>query len=177
MSSTIEQLVKECKRQSESCLYTSLSLFIWLRFLRKTRIVFVVLNTILGGLAGWTVIEASSDSRLKLIGAVCALLAGVLPAIYATLKVDDGIARCASLAGEFKNLQDRFRQAALIGSTKPCLDFEKSFHRLMVRMERARAHSYTAPEWCFKRAQKKINNGDMSFGVDGELDQTSLRPE
>jgi hypothetical protein len=40
----------------------------------------------------------------------------------------------------------------------------------MDRMERARSHSYTAPEWCFKAAQKKIKRGDMTFDVDTEPD-------
>jgi hypothetical protein len=36
----------------------------------------------------------------------------------------------------------------------------------MNRLEKARSVSYTAPEWCFRRAQKKIAKGDYTFNVD-----------
>jgi len=37
---------------------------------------------------------------------------------------------------------------------------------LLIRLEKARSVSYTAPEWCFKRAQKKIKEGDYDFDLD-----------
>lgn len=175
MATATSQLVDECKRQSESCLYTSTSMFIWLRWLRWFRIVFVIFNAFCGGFAGWSILKASTDPEFKFIGALFALLAGVLPAIYSALKADDGLAKCGMLAGEFKNLQDRFRQAALIGAKKPFPEFEKAFQRLMDRMERARSHSYTAPEWCFRAAQRKIGGGDFNFEVDTEPDQPAKR--
>lgn len=175
MASATSQLVDECRRQSESCLYTSTSMFIWLRCLRRFRIAFVIVNALCGGVAGWSILKASTDPDCRFIGALFALLAGVLPAIYSALKADDGLARCAMLAGEFKNLQDRFRQAALIGAKKPFPEFEKSFQRLMDRMERARAGSYTTPEWCFRAAQKKIGSTDYKFEVDTEPDVPAKR--
>jgi hypothetical protein len=36
----------------------------------------------------------------------------------------------------------------------------------MERMEEARRDSLTAPEWCFKQAQKKVQSGDYDFDVD-----------
>ena len=175
MASATAQLVDECRRQSESCLYTSTSMFIWLRWLRWFRVAFVIFNAMCGGLAGWTVLKAASDPDARLWCASFALLAGVLPAVYSALKAEEGLAQCAMLAGEFKNLQDRFRQAALIGSKKPFAEFEREFRRLMERMERARRHSYTAPEWCFRSAQKKIKTGDFTFDADSEPDRPANR--
>lgn len=168
MASATTETINECKRLSESCLYTSTSLFVWLRCLRWFRIGFIIFNALCGGLAGWSILKASADPEYKVIGAVFALLAGVLPAIYGALKADDGLAKCAMLAGEFKNLQNRFRQAATIDSKKPPEEFEKIFQRLMDRFERARAHSYTAPEWCFRNAQAKVKAGHYDFDVDAE---------
>jgi len=79
---------------------------------------------------------------------------------------------CRQLAGEFKNLQDRFRQAALISSQKPFAEFDADFQSLMKRLETARSQSYTAPEWCFKRAQAKIKAGDYAFEVDVKEEET-----
>jgi hypothetical protein len=36
----------------------------------------------------------------------------------------------------------------------------------MRRLEQARKASYTTPEWCFKRAQRKVKSGDYDFDVD-----------
>jgi hypothetical protein len=161
-----EQLALECKRQAENCLYTSTSLFIWLRWLRYIRIGFVAAPLILGSIAGWKLLAASDLQSVRVLVAVCALLAGLLPSIYAALKYDDQLEQCKRLTGEFKNLRDRFRQAALVSSLKTFDEFERDFQKLMERLELARAHSYTAPEWCFRRAQKKIKSGDYDHDVD-----------
>jgi hypothetical protein len=52
-----QHLIDECKRQEESCLYTSTTLFEWLKALRKWRIVFVVGPVVLGGLATWPLLK------------------------------------------------------------------------------------------------------------------------
>jgi len=166
MASKNTELALECKRLSESCLYTSTALFIWLRCLRTTRIVFVVVPLALGSIAGWQLLKESPVQSARLLTSICAFLAGLLPTVYAALKLDDHLKECKHLAGEFKNLQDRFRQAALVSSKKPSSDFEEDFQPLMKRLEEARAGSYTAPEWCFASAQGKIKKGDYDFDVD-----------
>lgn len=169
MDAKQEQLALECKRQAENCLYTSTSLFIWLRCLRIVRVAFVILPLALGSIAGWKLLTTSDLQSVKIVVSVCALIAGVLPSIYAALKFDDELERCKRLTGEFKNLRDRFRQAALISSLKSFDQFESDFQKLMERLEAARAHSYTPPEWCFRRAQKKIKAGDYDHDVDSAV--------
>jgi len=61
-----------------------------------------------------------------------------------------------------------FRQAALVSSKKVFSEFETEFAPLMARLEAARKNSLTAPEWCFARAQKKIEKGDYDFDVDSQ---------
>jgi hypothetical protein len=165
MSKQLE-LALECKRQSENCLYTSTSLFIWLRCLRALEIIFIVVPLLMGFLAGWELVTSSNIRWVRVLASLCAFLAGLLPVIYAALKFDDRLDRCMELAGEFKNLQDRFRQAALVSSRKPFEEFEADFRPIMDRLESARSHSYTAPEWCFKKAQKKVKSGDYTFDID-----------
>ena len=160
------ELAQECKRQSENCLYTSTSFHIWLRFLRILKVLFVIVPLILGSLAGWKLLTTSDLQAVKLLTACSAFLAGLLPTIYAALKFDENLEQCRSLAGEFKNLQDRFRQAALISSKKTFAEFEQDVKPVLERLEKARSASFTAPEWCFRRAQKKIKSGDYEFDVD-----------
>jgi hypothetical protein len=166
MPSKAKELVSECRRQHDNCLYTSTSLFIWLRWLRMLRILFVILPLFFGSLGTWKLLTTSNLESVKILVSVCSFVAGLLPAIYGGLKFDHSLEICGQLAGEFKNLQDRFRQVGLVSSQKPFTEFEKDFQALMKRMEAARSHSYTAPEWCFKAAQEKINAGDYSFDVD-----------
>jgi len=166
MASKAKELVLECKREHDNCLYTSTSLFIWLRCLRMLRVLFVILPLFFGSLGTWKLLTTSDLESVKILVSVCSFVAGLLPAIYSGLKFDSSLDTCRQLAGEFKNLQDRFRQIGLVSSQKPFSEFEKDFQGLMKRMETARSHSYTAPEWCFKRAQQKINAGDYAFDVD-----------
>jgi hypothetical protein len=44
--------------------------------------------------------------------------------------------------------------------------FESEYKEARMRLEKANAESYTAPEWCFKRAQRKIKSGHYTFGED-----------
>lgn len=107
--------------------------------------------------------------------ALFAFLAGLLPAVYAALKLDRHLDQCCRLAGEYKNLQDRFRQAGDISSLKGFAEFDADVQPLLRRLEKARAESFTAPEWCFRRAQKKISKGDYTYTVD-DLTSTPNHP-
>jgi hypothetical protein len=97
---------------------------------------------------------------------VWAFLAGLLPSIYSALKLDDKLRECTNAAAEFKNLQDRFRQAALVAAYKPFAEFETQFDALMSRFEAARKPSITPPERIFRAAQAKVKSGDYTFDVD-----------
>jgi hypothetical protein len=154
-------LKKQCAEQRERCLYTSVSLYIWLRVLRQIRIGFIVLPIIFGGIAGWDLLKG--EFGYPTVTAVFALLAGILPAVYSALKLDDHLPLAAKLAGEYKNLEILFGVMENVSSLKPFADFETEFKAAMARLEAANAHAYTAPEWCFKRAQQKVKSGDYSF--------------
>ena len=152
MDEQTQKLIVECKRQEENCLFTSVSLYIWLREVRWRKRAFIVAPIVFGGLATWTVLDRPD---LIWLTATLALLAGLFPAIYEALKLDVHIEEIARLAAEFKNLQDRFRQASNITALAPYEEFRSDFENLMLRMDTARGGSITAPERCFKAAQKK----------------------
>lgn len=46
------------------------------------------------------------------------------------------------------------------GTGHPLQARAREFRRVMKRLEKARQPSYTAPEWCFKKAQRKVQSGD-----------------
>lgn len=163
MITKTEQLVKECARQAESCKYTSVMLFIWLRCVRWLNRLFLIAPIICGSLSTWKIL---SQSENPWVPAIFALLAGLLPAIYKALDLPTSVKSIAMLAAEFKNLQDRFRQAGEVSSLGDTDAFIKQFEALMKRLEDARKWSITPPEWCFKAAQKKINAGHYDFAVD-----------
>lgn len=166
MTSANEELALEFKRLSENCLYTSTALFIWLRVLRVLKIVFATVPLILGSMASWKLLTTSDLGAIKLLLALFSFLAGIMPTIYSAIKLDEHIGHASHLAGDFKNLQDRFRQAALVSSKKPFVEFEKDFNFLLEQLEKARSFSITPPGWCFRRAQAKIKKGDYDFDVD-----------
>lgn len=160
------RLAAECRRQEESCLYSSTTLYIWLRQARLIRRVFVVAPVVLGALATWSVLDQPGQSWVKWLTATFALLAGLIPAVFEALKLDTHIDEIARQAASFKNLQDRFRQAATITALGPFEDFQTEFRTLMERMDEARASSVTPPERCFRAARKKIAAGDYDFDAD-----------
>lgn len=159
-----QQLVAESKRQGEACLYTSTEIFEWLKWLRFWRVVFVVAPIVLAGLATWPLL--AKRSGWEWVTGICALLAGITPAVYKALHWDISLDALAKSAHQFKILQDRFRQASRVTALGPFDEFKSEFDMLMDRMDAARATSLTPPECFFKKAQKKIAKGDYDFGVD-----------
>jgi hypothetical protein len=166
MTTQAYQLALECRRQSESCLYSSTCLYIWLRVLRIIRVAYLVITLSFGTFAGWHLLKNNSSESVQFIAGLMALVAGLLPTIYSALKLDEHLMSCADLAAEFKNLQDRFRQAALITSQKSFVQFDLEARELLRRLEEARKQSVTPPEWCFRLAQAKVAAGHYSFEVD-----------
>ena len=161
-NSPSEALIDECHRQSENCAYTSTTFTIWLRCLRSIRVFCLTAPVIFGALATWKVVAQSSPTW----GAVFLLLTTVIPPAYRASKTDAAIEEFTTLTGEFTNLRDRFRQAALISSHKPFPEFEMETKPLIDRMEKARHRALTPPEWCFRCARHKHNAGHYRHDYD-----------
>lgn len=164
MDERTQNLIAECKRLEESCLYTSATLFEWLKTLRVWKAVFVVAPIVLGAVAAWPILKQVTG--YEWLTGLCALLAGIAPAVYKALDFDVSLDAVAKHAHQAKILQDRFRQAGRITALGPFVDFKKEFDDLMVRVDAARGASLTAPERFFKKAQRKIQSGDYDFSVD-----------
>lgn len=166
MNPRTDALIKESRRQLESCLYTSTTLFIWLKFVRWANRIFIIIPIILGGISTWSILQ--NDSH-KLFTASCALLAGLFPAISNALGFKFSLDEIAILAADFKNLQDRFRQVSEIDSPADFEVFSQKFENLMQKLEEVRKKSITPPEWCFKMARRKIQAGHYDFNIDLKL--------
>ena len=91
----------------------------------------------------WTLLTNADANAVRVLVAVFAFVAGLVPSIYSVLKFDDGLTQCTTLAAEFKNLQDRFRVCAKVSSLKPYEEFEAEFRALVERLENARRPGYT----------------------------------
>jgi hypothetical protein len=160
-------LVAECKRQEESCLYTSTALFEWLKSLRWWRAAFVTVPIVLGSVATWPLL--TKRQGYEWVTGTCALLASVVPAIYKGLNLDVSLDTVAKHAHEFKTLQDRFRQAANILALSSGFDeLRAQFTELMDQLDATRAASLTPPERFFRKGQRKIAAGHYNFQVDAQ---------
>lgn len=164
MDERTQNLIDECKRQEESCLYTSAALFEWLKSMRWWKRVFIVAPIILGALATWPLLIQEAD--LKWFTGACALLAGLAPAVYKALDFDVSLELIVKHAHQFKILQDRFRQTWRVTALGEFDDFKSTFDNLMSQMDTVRSSSLTAPERFFKKARAKIQSGHYDFSVD-----------
>jgi hypothetical protein len=156
-------LKARCNEQWERCAYTSASLFEWLKVLRGIRVGFIIVPILCGGFAGLEILKGAS--WWPVVVAIAALLAGVVPTLYAALKLDEAIPLASRLAGEYKNLEIAYVDLAAIGPTQSAEDFDKAYRALRERQDAANAHAYTAPDFFFRRAQRKFRKGDYTFGA------------
>jgi hypothetical protein len=123
-----------------------------------------VFPLILGAVAGWSVLEQSENTLVRAVVLVVAVVEGVIPALFASLRIDGRVDECTRLEAEYTNLGDRFRQAALNASHKSSSECEMEFQPLMERLEMARRES-TVPDWCVRRAEAKIKHGHHNAAV------------
>ena len=156
-------IIVECRRQEESCLYTSTTLYIWLRRVRRQKQFFVAAPIVIGGFAGFSILQ---EWGLKWVMAVLAIIASLFPALADALKFETSVDEISRLAAEFKALQDRFRRTATITALGDVQAAEDALAELMDRMDIARSSSITPPESAFKQAQRKIAEGHYDFSVD-----------
>jgi hypothetical protein len=162
MTDVVARLVDECQRQSENCSYTAASFTIWLRCLCTIRSVCTVTPIIFGALATWKIVAETSATW----AAVFVFLATVIPPAYRASGVGAAIDNYSALAGEFTNLRDRFRNAALVVSEKGLSDLEDENNALLNRLEKARRRMLTPPEWCFRLARRKHQAGHYQHDYD-----------
>ncbi|WOS64266.1 SLATT domain-containing protein [Sinorhizobium fredii] len=156
-------IIAECKRQEESCLYTSTTLYIWLRRVRRQKQFFVAAPIVIGGIAGLSILQ---EWGWDWAVAVLAFIASLFPALADALKFETSVDEISRLAAEFKSLQDRFRRTANITALDDVQAAEGALAELMDRMDIARSNSITPPESAFKEAQQKIEKGHYNFAVD-----------
>ncbi|RJF70891.1 hypothetical protein D4Q52_14780 [Rhodopseudomonas palustris] len=153
-------------RQSESALYTSTMLYIWLRRVRIQQSVIVLTPIILTGLAGLSYVK----EWLPAWGvALMAFFATLLPSIAEKLKIETKVDELRRLAADFKSLQDRFRVLANVTARGPVDTAVEELRMLMDRMDVVRSTSITPPERYFDAASRKIKRGDYDFSVDISL--------
>lgn len=160
-------IVAEAHRQSESCLYTSTMLLIWLRWVRAQRRIVVALPVLLGGAATFTVLQ---DLLPPWVIGLAAATAALIPALADALEIQTGVDETTRLAAEFKALQDRFRRLATVTALGDVEAAERALAELMDRMDLARSSSITPPEWTYLAAKQKIERGDYSFAVDTKVE-------
>ena len=153
-------LIAECEREEENCLYTSTTFFIWLRALKITRASLWFM-----GAAG-SVLSAKSilggDQKYPVVMAGLALAGVLLPGLIKAVRLDSAIKNYAGAAAQFKNLQGEFRRTAKVWSNKSFPEFEAEARKSIKAMNEARKPSLTPPEWCFRRAQKKVKRGNYA---------------
>lgn len=150
-------------RQSESALYTSTALYIWLREARWWNRLFVITPVVLG--AGSGVLYTFSPANV-FWASLLAIATGLIPAVRDALRLDIHLDQIKALATEYKGLQDAFRQLATITAPHNIAGGERQLDLLMEQLNRVRAHGVTIPERVFKEAQKKVASGDYNFTVD-----------
>ena len=75
MDQRAQEIINECKRQQESCNYTSTALYSWLKEVRVYRVAFITLPIIFGSLASAKILL--KEPAFDWVTAIAALLAGL----------------------------------------------------------------------------------------------------
>lgn len=149
-------IVQECKIQADSCRYTSTALYEWLGAANRWNMFFNVLPIGFGAFAAFKLFHDSCP----LLASIVAFIAGVLPSIYEKLRLQAYTNEIFSQAGQYKNLENQFRQISLVTALDPNSDNLKTeFSVLMKQIEFLRLRPLIIPEKYFQAARAKIKDG------------------
>jgi precorrin isomerase len=160
------EIVAEALRQEESCLYTSTAIYMWLRPVKVQHAIVVITPIALTALASFAYVK---DVLPAWAVAVAALLSTLIPSLAKAMDFETHVSDLKSAAGEYKSLQDRFRQLAKIGILGNASAAEARLSELMERLDAVRAKSIVVPTKHFDAARAKIKNGDYDFSIDNTL--------
>ncbi|MEZ5997550.1 MAG: hypothetical protein R3B98_02525 [Hyphomonas sp.] len=161
MEDVRREILAECERLQENCLYTSTSLFIWLRALRAHRRIFIFGQVVFSVAAA----GAAVGGQALLAGGFGAV-AGLSPMVWDALKMDGDINLVEHHASLFVELRDRFRQVRLIEDARGMKALEQAFEEAKADMAIARKSRVTPPERFYKMAKAKIHAGDYDNAID-----------
>lgn len=156
----------EALRQEENCLYTSTALYGWLRTVKFQHGVVVLAPILLTALAGFSYVK---DLVPAWAVALAGLLSTLIPSLAKALDFETHVKELKDAAGEFKSLQDRFRQLAKILVHGDVAAAEARLSELMDRLDAVRAKSIVVPQKHFEAAQAKIKGGAYDFSIDMSL--------
>lgn len=157
------EIVKEALRQTESCLWTSTSLFIWLRTVRWQHSAVTLAPVVLTGIAGFSYVKEALPAWAV---ALVAFLATLFPPVAKALHFETRVEELKRASAEFKALQDRFRKLARITALGDVDKAEIELGELMDRLDAVRGLSITPPQKYFALAKNDIEAGHYEFAVD-----------
>lgn len=164
------EIAIEALRQSESCLYTSTAIYIWLRRVRWQHKAVILIPIALTALAGFSYLKEWAPAWTV---ALMAFLSTLIPSIAEALEIQTHVDELKKASAEYKALQDRFRKLAKVTVLGEVSHAEAELGALMDRMDVVRANSITPPEYYYKEAQKKIEHGDYDFSIDIALREST----
>ncbi len=145
-----------------NCLWSYVTLLVWLRVLKRARVVFTLAPLILASLATWQVIAGSHDGDRGLLVATLSFLAGLFPLIYFALGIDVAIATSIRLAGRYRSVETDLRDLIIRFNDLDPKDRELIYDGAMRNFREIRSEAHTAPVWAFNKAEKLIERGDYA---------------
>lgn len=156
MTDQHKAIVQECKIQAESCQYTAAALYKWLAKAKRNNMLWNAVPIIFGAFASFSFLQDLSP----FLASFLALIAGFLPSVYEKLELQEHTDEILSQAGQYKNLENRFKQASTIVSLDPNPDTLKAeFATLMRQMEDLRSRPLVIPEKHFQAGRKEVKDG------------------
>ena len=165
-----QSLIDECRHMEESCLHMAITISEWVKSLKSWRAAFVIFPIIFSSYAAWLLFSKQPD--LEWLAGICALLAGLAPAVYKGLDFDINLDVLGKQVQQFKTLQDRFRQARNITALSSPDAFQSEFDTLMEDLAVVRLDICIPPERFYKKAQIMISERYYNIG-DDELEKTN----
>lgn len=156
MTPQAQAIVQECRIQAESCQYTAAALYEWLAEAAFRNRLWNAVPIVLAAIASYGVLS----NAFPIFASFLALLAGLLPSVYEKLELKAHTDEILAQAGQYKNLENRFRQAASITALDDDPEsLRVEFGSLMRMAEDIRARPLVIPEKHFQAGRAKVKDG------------------
>lgn len=143
---------------ARNALWNYVTLIVWLRWLRRMRVVGSILPIVFGGLGSWHIL--STNSGPSLVAAVFSLLAGLLPLLYYAAGVDEQIASAERIAGGYRRIEAKLRALVFGYGMLSSAERRQTYDMTFAEYLELKSIAHTAPRLAFAEAERLIANKD-----------------
>jgi len=139
-----------------NALWNYVSAIVWLRWLRRCKVVFNILPVVCGGLGSWHIL-ANQSGHASLVAAAFAFSAGLIPLVYLATGIEENINSITRISGKYRVLEAKARDFVIRFESLAHDERKRLYQEMHDLLLQLKEEAHTVPRWAFSSAERHID--------------------